>query len=734
MAVDQFCQTLSIDPKNKTVQENLEAIIAHSKLPAAQKSDALLLEDLLSYIENLQERVSYLTFKRNLLRDQLIESGYGKNALLKGLVDMRDNISGSRENFSYQKQTFFNRISPLVLINNLLSKEKVQLAVHVHSLQSQYDWLQAIQKGENDLPSFYLEKSHMAGIPEFHQDATKTYPLVAEIDLSEGKQTDGKFSSGLKHRGESGFDEGKMEKAVALQTHENKMEEANKGNMGQYKDGTGAMSVEIDELEEKTGKEDRKLNDLERQVVDLSLKLSETEIQLSEKAEAVDFLKEQLNEAEQRFVLGQRIIQEKDEEMKSVQEDLRMMQLRSKDKAMDWNHTIARKDQFLEGLKIQLSEADKQKQELKDKVALKDRQLAELEAFLEISRENLADSNQQLIEKIGNLRVMKEKLNEVQAKVSSDQEIIRKYYKEMMDLRDGLDSAAFATKKSPEEVNALLEKKDKELKELNAFLNIYRQGLGDAKRVIEQKNAQLGSLERTLSHLQNRMALHVNQQENKDYRINILKEKLLSEKDKRERRNINLRNVLLQKDEEINDLKERLWRAQRSLQAANRALQEKIAYLNYAKKELALLRKQMDSDRTMAVAEDPAFYDEKLHELSGILSIYKGRLFDEVRTAREKTASISALEKDLKTLENQLDQKNEALVKTQNDLRDLEDQLTVMKQELLRLKGRPQDNTFQNNDVNRQLEEMQSKFREINDFLLENLYDSDRIKSRLVVQ
>ncbi|MCK5083438.1 MAG: hypothetical protein KAR31_11065, partial [Candidatus Omnitrophica bacterium] len=136
MAVDRFCQTLSIDPQNKTVQENLETIISHSKLTAVQKSDVFLLEDHLSYIKNLQGRAEYLTSKRNLLRDQLIDDGYKRDVLLRGLFDIRDNISGSHEIFLYQNQSLFNRKSPLVVINSLLARENVQLSVRVRSLEN----------------------------------------------------------------------------------------------------------------------------------------------------------------------------------------------------------------------------------------------------------------------------------------------------------------------------------------------------------------------------------------------------------------------------------------------------------------------------------------------------------------------------------------------------------------------------------------------------------------------
>ena len=85
-------------------------------------------------------------------------------------------------------------------------------------------------------------------------------------------------------------------------------------------------------------------------------------------------------------------------------------------------------------------------------------------------------------------------------------------------------------------------------------------------------------------------------------------------------------------------------------------------------------------------------------------------------------------------MENQLNEKNAAFVKTQDDLRHLEGLLTDMKQELLRLKGHSQNDISLNNTIDRQARERQVKFEDINEFLLENPHDSDKIKSHLVIR
>ena len=443
MAVEHFCRMLSIDPKDKTVQENLEAIVVHPELTAAQRSDVFLLEDHLSYIKNLQGRVEYLTSKRNLLRDQLIENGHEREVLLKGLFDIRKNISGSHQTSSYQERSLSDRKSSLAVINGLLVGEKVRLSVRVRSLQNQYDWLNAVNKEEKHLSSRYFVEKIDAGNVSVHPSG-------------DGER------------------------------------QGNETNTEEFKKELGVLYVQIDKLEDRITKEDDRISGLESQVVDLSLKLSETEILLNEKTEAVESLTMKLVDIEQRFMLGQRIVHEKDEEMRSLQKDLQKTRLETESRAAKHDRVIA--------------------------------------------------------------------------------------------------------------------EKDKDLKVANGFLNIYR-------------------------------------------------------------------------------------------------------------------------ERSEGRRED-----EKLNELSGILMLYKDKLSEEAKAARKKSADIVALEVQLMGLSNRLNEKNKALVKTQRELQDLGGQLTVMKEKLLRLRERPQESGPHNSDVDDQVRELQSRFRDINDFLLENLHDSDRIKTHLTVQ
>ena len=683
VAVGHFCRALSIDSQDKTIEENLEAIISYPELTAAQRSDVLLLEDQLSYIENMQGRVKYLISKRNLLRDQLIESGHESDVLLKGLFGIKNNMSGSHEVFSYQKQFLLNRKNPLAIINNLLAREKVQLSIQVRSLQNQYNWLKAVNKNEHYLPSRHFMESVEMPVFVSLEESDRVSSPKASISAVEQKRADAMAQASQVGK-EADDQEKTIGETISSYLPGAKEKTADEKTTEKFKKELGALYVQLDKIEERIGKEDGKISELEKQVVDLSLRLSETEIRLNKKAEAVDSLTAQLTDVEQRFVLGQRIIQEKNEEMQSLQEDLQKLHLEDESFSTKYSDRITAKDQELVKLKTSLSEANKQKKKLNDSLALKDRRLAELEDFI----------------------------NE-------------------------LENARLVTEKESQRVDVLFAQKNKELKVLDGFLHIYRQGLGDANRVIKQKDRQLAALERKFKKLRYQLVLKKREHQKKDYQGRLFEKTLYHEKEKKEQRNINLRKVILQKDREIDQLKGKLAGAQRNLQAVSRVVEKKVARLKYAKNELAALREQLEPDEKEVQLEKikyRAFPDRKLTELNGILKIYKEKPFEETKSTQAKTADITSLEKQLALLENQLNEKNKALVKTQRDLHDLEGRLTVMKQELLELRERPEDDGSQDSDDEGQVQELQSKFRDINDFLLENLYDFDKIKVHRAVQ
>jgi hypothetical protein len=95
-------------------------------------------------------------------------------------------------------------------------------------------------------------------------------------------------------------------------------------------------------------------------------------------------------------------------------------------------------------------------------------------------------------------------------------------------------------------------------------------------------------------------------------------------------------------------------------------------------------------------------------ELSGILEIYKYKLSEKDRLVKEKTM---------------------ALAKAQDDLNFLKGQLSALELDLSELKKNSGNKEFQSPGIENKIRELQSKFEEIQFFLLENLGDSDKMKT-----
>jgi len=423
-AVNKFCRTLSLDPKNKTARENLSLIIAYPGLTAIQKADALLLEDLLGFIGDLQRRVDYLTSKRNLLKDRLIARGYDAETLSKNLLGIRHNISRSSEAFSYRKTALSDRKNALALMNTFLMKERMQLSVRLRFLQEQYNWLKAAGKGRPYTPSY--DPAQPASVVK--QEYRIESPSLAETETGKEIRT--------------------IAEVVSFQPSDTagKVQES---SLQRFKKELGLLYVQLDRFEEDAGKKDSKIKELSKQVVDLSLRLSETEMLLNKKIEAVGSLTRELDDIKQRFMLGQRIIQEKDAQMQSLQETLQEAHLGSGDRKEEIGQIIALKkeladvqaqfesDQVIIREKSdQIAALRNELQSMQDEVkgnaeyanvllVEKDREIKELNGILSIYQQSLGDASRAIKEKGSRLDSLRDEVVRLQKSLAVEKAFLR---------------------------------------------------------------------------------------------------------------------------------------------------------------------------------------------------------------------------------------------------------------------------------------------------------------------
>jgi len=302
-AIARLCRALQINPKNRTARQNFAEIARHPILTARQRSQVYLLEDLLTFNKDLKRRADYLAIKRDFLKDQFIKDELDSQAYLRGLRDIEGNLSRVYEARMYYDHSLFDQSDPLILVYKILNDQKDQLLVRVEYLKEQYRWLTMIR---NDQQRYVVS-------PQFDRFSNIVVPVASNTIINIVPE----FSQEATN--EMIFDSSEIITLAPVE-EKNYLDSQRKLDFPQ---------TQFNELREDLKQKDRKINDLSKQVVDLSLKMSEIEILFNKKIESTLHLKADLNDAHQRFLLGKRIIQEKNEEIQSLQIVLDQMKARS---------------------------------------------------------------------------------------------------------------------------------------------------------------------------------------------------------------------------------------------------------------------------------------------------------------------------------------------------------------------------------------------------------------------
>ena len=417
-AVENYCRLLGLDPYGKTVEQNLAAIKAYP-LTAGQRSDVYLLEDLVYYNQNLKERIDYLMAQRDTLIERLAEQGFDRLSLINDLQAIRDDVS--RSGGILTKPTVSaDRYDPVDIVNNLLREERAALALQVRSLEEQFAWLRTVSRDERHVrPPYIPRTTAYADVPtDEYRESVPLEEIV--IPLREKKEVE-PIDPGI---------------------------DAMKGELG-------SLNRQLEDLQERLGKEDGRIKDLTDQIIELSLRLSETEMLINEKAETIASLRSDLTDMEQRLMLGQRIIREKDEEIRALRDDLQMAKL----------------------------EKGTSRDKLMDSLDSKDRTIAQLEAFLEIYRDGLVRARREIEEKAAHLRQAGEQLAQLRAQMQA-----------------GRSMAAAEGPQGP--ARRIVESKDEKLIELSGMLQIYREKLGEGTKTIKKNLADITALKEQLLFVQ----------------------------------------------------------------------------------------------------------------------------------------------------------------------------------------------------------------------------------------
>jgi len=651
--IENFCRTVSLDPSHKSLRENLSAIANSPLLSAEQRADALRIEDLFYHIKNLNRRLDYLNRKNNAIKMELAQKGADPGKIEKEMLSLRETPADDLTSGLSGAGAEFKEEGQLAYVIRLLIDEKKRLARALQESGVRYQWL----------------KSTREGAP------TQTSPPTVELT----EQPVSIFSLGAYKAA------GKPESEMS-----------GRADPGPHVPG-GSETVNSPALFEKI----TKIEKLSEQLVDLSLKMEETQALLRAKEEITAALESQLNEVEQRFLLEQKIIQDKDAEIKTLYDALAQT---------PQGQASASGDEQVYSLEGSPAETEAVLNENGDKLDTLEKDLADFQRKYRLSQEILMEKER------------------VIAQLQQDLALSR----EQIEIKPVAETSSF------------LDDREREIKELNGVVNIYKYALEDAIRNLRDKSEDLKLINEELAGWREMVQGSGAQRDKRDAMISALKEALRREREKEDNRNTNLRAVIKLKDHDIFDLKGRLSETERNLKVADRVIQEKTAFLEHVQKELAVYKgfgdyrnastnRSYTIDTGMGADSSNLSRDRKLIELNSMLNLYRDKLSDEHRSVRERKAIIEILEGRLGAMQDQISEKDEVLVKTQGELIALKERLQAVEDELRGLKDYPQRQSLEDSDIEEKFGKLQEKFEDIEHFLLENLYESDRMNAQLIM-
>lgn len=730
-AINDFSRAFLLDPREEKLHDALKSLSRESNVPAAQKMELILIEDLLDYTAKLQEKSEYFLYKRNVLGEELIKKGFEAEYFQEEMAQISDDV---RTQFDSESEKIQERYAkgedPLKVIHALLKLENKRLQKEVDLYERQYNRLREVnsQHGYIQGELAYMSQGEFAQQQKFYDQQGRRVPSPTPAPIQ--PETTPQTVSG------------EMTKMLDEAT------------------------AKVDNMYTVLEDRDSKIDQLSQEVVELSLELTETRETEKTQTEEIDKLRSELVEFESKNLLTQRLeknfktlkdkLKETEKKLKNKEREIASLDTKVKDlvaKSADMEEQLKGRDEkiaeyqrelktiqqeaknidrFKEDvakLKEQLAKAEsyqdeawklryqvvkfkqkekqfdkmeRQVEEQKEVINQQKQELAAKDDEIKAKDETIRDLNKQLLdlesrfelsqkiisEKEVKIQALETELASTQDEVSGLVRILDEYRRKLVGAdKKGLDADAMAKAMdndvksfralvekgdgdkfvitrtetpsiSPErekELNAIIDQKDRELRKVTQMIDIYKNNLEEANQDIDYQKEQIDELTKELARLDDKLLQRDRLSREKINHIELLKDLLEQEKQKRDMRNDKLRDLVRKKVMEI-------------------------------------------------------------QELEGMLEIYKLKLKDTHFDAKEKEEMMSDLQVQLDMTLVELYDKSQSLGKTRHNLVVLTDQLAEINNRLTQLQTNPPADA-KKEDVEAEIESLQTKINDINAFL-----------------
>ena len=148
-AVDQFARVLMLDPSNKEAREGMISNNVQTPLPAAQRIQLFLADDLLAFNERLQKKLNYFTAKRDALVATLLQQNYPQTLIDREFQAVRDRFFHPADNRDQEAAS----THPLEALNRSLMREQEKLSRELFNVREEIARLRKIPKTETQAAS-----------------------------------------------------------------------------------------------------------------------------------------------------------------------------------------------------------------------------------------------------------------------------------------------------------------------------------------------------------------------------------------------------------------------------------------------------------------------------------------------------------------------------------------------------------------------------------------------------
>ncbi len=383
-AVDDFSKAILRDPHNREAQGQLMALASQGSLTPQQRINLVLLKDLVKYNQSLEAKVDYYETKNRLLREILIQKGYPVPFSDEEIIQIKFNGTSAE---------------PLEQVNAALRFEKQQLSDKIVFLKKEYDRLRNV-RSENfsnvrrvvkTQPSERITHFYNPYSEDFHnrtKGSTESLNVPSEQIIRNQDMYAAQF------------------KPVEVPT----VISASREDALMLKNELALVLGKLNNLERNITQKDQRIEELNKQIVNYALELSEVKMMLTQKIEKISSFNTALIDIQSRFELGQRIIQEKDGTIQSVQA-------------------------MLQEVRTQLFSREN---EIKTILTSKDEKLVELNGILQVYKEKLGDVHQEVKEKGASVSTLEDQLTLVQVKMFEKNKMLRKTQEQFLKLEGQL--------------------------------------------------------------------------------------------------------------------------------------------------------------------------------------------------------------------------------------------------------------------------------------------------------